>query len=108
MFSKVAVFVSALFIASAVATPIENSCNSGAVQCCQTLNAPGSAEGTRLLGLVDVVLQNFSGQVGFQCNPITVIGVGSGANCASQPVCCENVTTNQLIGVNCSPITVGF
>ncbi|KAF9036294.1 hypothetical protein BJ165DRAFT_1507790 [Panaeolus papilionaceus] len=82
MFSKVAVFITALFVASAVATPtpIENSCNTGPVQCCNSLNAPGSAGYAEGLGLIGVVVQNLSGQVGLQCNPVTAIGVGSGAN----------------------------
>ncbi|PPR04756.1 hypothetical protein CVT24_007111 [Panaeolus cyanescens] len=106
MFSKVAIFITALFAASALATPIESSCNTGPVQCCGALHAPTSAAGTQALGLVTVLVQNLSGQVGVDCNPITAIGLGSGANCASGPVCCEQNDFNQLVGVNCSPVTV--
>ena len=80
MFSKVALFVTAAFAVSALATPITGSCNSGPVQCCSTLYAPGSAEATHIVdGLVDVVIGAITAQVGVECSPITVIGHGSGA-----------------------------
>ncbi|KDR68629.1 hypothetical protein GALMADRAFT_256918 [Galerina marginata CBS 339.88] len=108
MFSKVALFVAAAFAASAVASPmIYDSCNSGPVMCCGSLNAPGTAGANYALGLIDVVVTGLTGQIGAQCNPITVIGAGTGANCASAPVCCEQNFFNQLVGVNCSPIVAG-
>ncbi|KIM37511.1 hypothetical protein M413DRAFT_30966 [Hebeloma cylindrosporum] len=103
MFSKVALFVAAAFAASAMA----GSCNSGPVQCCRSLHAAGSTGANTLLSLVGVVVQGITGQVGAQCNPITVIGAGAGANCASFPVCCEQNFFNQGVGINCSPVTVG-
>jgi hypothetical protein len=81
MFSKVALFVTAAFAVSALATPISGSCNSGPVQCCSTLYAPESAEATNVLaGLVGVVIDSITAQVGVECSPITVIGRGSGAS----------------------------
>ncbi|KIM37490.1 hypothetical protein M413DRAFT_77183 [Hebeloma cylindrosporum] len=109
MFSKVAVFVTAALAASALAAPsISGSCNSGPVQCCQTLHEARSAGADNILaGLVGLVVKSITAQVGVQCNPITVIGAGTGANCATSPVCCEENFFSELIGVNCSPVTVG-
>ena len=45
-----------------------------------------------LLGLLGVVLGGINIPIGIQCTPITVIGVGSGANCVQQPVCCAGNT----------------
>ncbi|KAF8966794.1 hydrophobin [Flammula alnicola] len=107
MFSKAALLITAAFAASAIATPaIYSSCNSGPVQCCGALHEPNTAAATDALGLVNVVLSSVSGQVGVECNPITGIGAGTGANCASSPVCCEQNFFNQGVGVNCSPVTV--
>ncbi|PPR08051.1 hypothetical protein CVT24_010850 [Panaeolus cyanescens] len=86
---------------------IEYSCNSGPVQCCNSLNDVSSFDATNIAALVGVAVSSLTGQVGVQCNPITVIGVGTGANCASAPVCCEENFQNQLIGINCTPVTVG-
>jgi hypothetical protein len=45
---------------------------------------------TQILALVGVNAQGFTGQAGLTCSPITVIGAGSGSQCSTQPVCCEN------------------
>ncbi|KAF9050161.1 fungal hydrophobin [Panaeolus papilionaceus] len=104
MFSKV---LAILTLGAAVVSATSYSCNVGSLQCCGQLHAPGSASATNLATLVGVALQDVSGQVGAQCNPITAIGAGNGANCAAAPVCCEKNVSNQLVGVNCTPATVG-
>ncbi|KAF8888400.1 fungal hydrophobin-domain-containing protein [Gymnopilus junonius] len=106
MFSKLALFIAAAFAASAVAGPITDSCNTGPVQCCDSLNAPNSSSVADVLGLLGVVVGSLTGQVGLQCTPITGIGAGVGANCASTPVCCDKTFDNQLVGINCTPITI--
>ena len=81
MFSKVALFVTAALAASAVASPISNSCNSGPVQCCGTFHDAGSTGANGILaGLVGAILSPITAQVGVGCTPITVIGAGTGAN----------------------------
>ena len=82
MFSKVALFVTAAFAASAMASPvIHGSCNSGPVQCCGSVHEAGSTGANNVLaGLIGAVLGPITAQVGANCNPITAIGVGSGAN----------------------------
>ncbi|PPR04691.1 hypothetical protein CVT24_011908 [Panaeolus cyanescens] len=105
MFAKLAtLFVLATAV---IATPIDNSCNSGPVQCCNSVHSPGSYSESAIAALVGVAVQQISGQIGLNCNAITGAGLGTGANCASGPVCCEKNFTNQLVGVNCTPITVG-
>ncbi|PPR00782.1 hypothetical protein CVT24_000747 [Panaeolus cyanescens] len=116
MFSKLAVVFTVAFGALSVAAGgtytdengIEYSCNSGPVQCCNSVQQVGSYDATAIAALIGVAAQDITGQLGVQCNPITGIGAGTGANCASSPVCCEKNFQNQLVGVNCSPITVGL
>jgi len=81
MFSKVALFVTAAFAASAMATPVYGSCNSGPVQCCGSLHTASSTGANDVLaGLVGAVVGAITAQVGANCNPITAVGLGSGAN----------------------------
>ena len=64
--------------------------------------------------------------LGLSCTPITVIGVGSGANCAQQTVCCQNTqfvsrpyaaevelspdvfAKNGLVNVGCTNVNLGL
>ncbi|PPR04604.1 hypothetical protein CVT24_011760, partial [Panaeolus cyanescens] len=77
------------------------------IQCCNSLNDVSNVDATNIAALIGVAVSDLTGQIGLQCNPVTVIGVGAGANCASAPVCCEKNFQNQLVGINCTPITVG-
>jgi len=43
-----------------------------------------------LLGLLGIA-GGLVGNLGLGCTPITVVGVGSGANCEQQAVCCTDV-----------------
>ncbi|KAF9043227.1 hypothetical protein BJ165DRAFT_1390861 [Panaeolus papilionaceus] len=112
MFSKVfavlalgAVAVSAL---SAVNVDgINYSWNTGSVQCCASYQAPANYDAASIASLVGINAQDVTGQLGVQCNPITGIGAGTGANRASSPTCCQENFQNQLLGTNCTPATVG-
>ncbi|KIJ41342.1 hypothetical protein M422DRAFT_143871, partial [Sphaerobolus stellatus SS14] len=84
-----------------------SQCNTGDAQCCNTVGAANTLPGaTVLLGLLGVVLSDVTAIVGLGCTPITAIGLGGGANCAQQPVCCTNNNFNGLINIGCSPISL--
>ncbi|KIJ41356.1 hypothetical protein M422DRAFT_141541, partial [Sphaerobolus stellatus SS14] len=84
-----------------------SQCNTGDAQCCNTVGAANSLPGAGVvLGLLDVVLQDLSVVVGLGCTPITIIGLGQGANCAQQPVCCTDNNFNGLINIGCTPISL--
>ncbi|KAJ3517683.1 hypothetical protein NLJ89_g359 [Agrocybe chaxingu] len=111
MFSKLALFTAAamaVFVAAAPAGGIENSCNTGPVQCCNSVYEKESKEANILAALVGVVVGPITGLVGAQCSPITAIGLGSGASCTSQPVCCSNNKFNGLVALGCSPININL
>ena len=89
MFAKVALFVAAALAASVAASPIDNSCNSGPVMCCGSLNAHDSKAATGILSEVSVAVSAVTAMVGAECNPITGIGAGTGANwCVFFLLCC--------------------
>ena len=55
-----------------------------------------SAAGSALLATLGINVQDVTGQIGFQCNPVTVIGGQLSSSCSQQPVCCQN---NNVVSV---------
>ncbi|KAF9039955.1 hydrophobin-319 [Panaeolus papilionaceus] len=84
-----------------------NACNTGPVQCCNTLQSQADSPLTGVLGLLGVVLGPVSSLIGTSCSPVNASGVG-GNSCSAQPVCCNNVAFNGLVNVGCSPINIHF
>lgn len=81
-------------------------CNTGPIQCCNTVATSGSQSGVdellTLLGLSVPV----GTQVGASCSPISAVGTGSGAQCSGQTVCCEQNEWNGLVNIGCMPINL--
>ncbi|KIJ38285.1 hypothetical protein M422DRAFT_259197 [Sphaerobolus stellatus SS14] len=100
--------VSNIFLVAATPTPNEpiSQCTTGDAQCCNSVTTTNDPSTAKLLGLLGVVVQDVDVLVGLGCTPVTVIGVGQGANCAQQPVCCENNSFKGLISVGCTPISL--
>ncbi len=63
-----------------------NQCNTGTLQCCDSVQTAGSATVSKLLGLLGVVVGDVNALVGVTCSPITVVGAGS----SSWYVCSSN------------------
>ncbi|THH13561.1 hypothetical protein EW146_g6672 [Bondarzewia mesenterica] len=82
-------------------------CNSGPVQCCNSLTQTSDPSIANILGGLNIPIQGIDIPVGLTCNPINVIGIG-GTNCASQPVCCENNSFSGVVALGCTPINVGL
>ncbi|KAF9484667.1 fungal hydrophobin, partial [Pholiota conissans] len=72
------------------------ACNTGTLNCCQSTQPTGGISG--LLGIL----------TGNNCSPITAIGVGSGANCQQQTVCCTGNNQSGLIVLGCTPISLAL
>ncbi|KAI6144925.1 hydrophobin 2 [Pisolithus tinctorius] len=115
MFPRLAVVIAASFAVLAAATPVEvrgdsgdSQCNGGTINCCNSVQDASSSSVTSLLGLLGLSAGSITGQVGLNCSPLTVIGVGSGASCTSQTVCCTGNSFNGLINVGCTPINVAL
>ncbi|TFK51420.1 hydrophobin [Heliocybe sulcata] len=106
-FAKVAVF--AAIATLAVASPVpgnSGSCNTGPVQCCNSVTSASDPATAGLLGLLGVVVQDVTASIGLQCSPITALGLGGGASCSQAPVCCENNAAGGLVNIGCVPITL--
>ncbi|KAH7915185.1 hydrophobin 2 [Hygrophoropsis aurantiaca] len=85
-----------------------SQCNTGPIQCCDSVESASSPSASALLGLLGIVLTDLDVLVGLTCTPISVVGLGSGATCSAEPVCCENNTFNGLISLGCSPVNLGL
>nr|AHZ18299.1 hydrophobin 3 [Tricholoma vaccinum] len=116
MFSTLAFFLTAFLALFATALPTPggapalSQCNTGPIQCCTSTHQSNSTAGAFLLGAVGIPIQNLVTSVGFDCSPITlgIVGgaMGSGAKCASQPVCCNQAYFSGLISNGCDPINI--
>jgi len=83
-----------------------SQCNTGDAQCCDTVESASSSGVGVILGLLGIVLDSLDVLVGLGCTPLSIVGIGSGVNCAQQPVCCTNNNFNGLINIGCSPISL--
>ncbi|KJA28161.1 hypothetical protein HYPSUDRAFT_197683 [Hypholoma sublateritium FD-334 SS-4] len=93
----------------AVAVPTSGSpssqCNTGSVQCCNSLQDSSEFAAAGLLALLGVVVQDVTAQVGLTCTPVTAVGLG-GNSCTQQAACCENNNFNGVIALGCNPINL--
>ncbi|KAL4081298.1 hypothetical protein V8B97DRAFT_1913384 [Scleroderma yunnanense] len=74
----------------------DGSCSSGTLQCCQSTTSATQESLNSLTGLLGIVAEIplVGPLLGLNCSPITVVGLGTGANCAQQTVCCQNTQFN--------------
>ncbi|KAI6165097.1 hydrophobin [Pisolithus thermaeus] len=110
MFPRVAIAITACFAALAVATPGDvggSQCDGGGIYCCDSVQDASSPSVASLLALLGIV-GSVTGQVGLNCDPITGLGVGSGASCTSQAACCTGDSFNGLVNIGCSPINLSL
>ncbi|KAF5344529.1 hypothetical protein D9758_016471 [Tetrapyrgos nigripes] len=94
----------------AAATPLEvrqGQCNTGSLQCCNSVQSASSSPVASLLGLLGIVVGDITALVGLNCSPISVIGV-AGNSCTAQPVCCQNNQFNGLVAIGCTPININL
>ncbi|KAM5545530.1 hypothetical protein V8D89_000568 [Ganoderma adspersum] len=100
------VAVATLFALPALAAPTGStgSCNTGDIQCCNSVQDSSSAAASGILGLLGINLQDVTGLIGLQCSPLNVLGLGGSSACSQQPVCCQNNNVGGLISIGCIPI----
>ncbi|KAI0761490.1 fungal hydrophobin-domain-containing protein [Trametes elegans] len=98
----------------AAATPLDargggeggGSCATGPIQCCDSTETAGSAAGSKLLGLLGIVVQDVNVLLGVDCTPITVIGVGGSGSCGAEAVCCQDNSHGGLVSIGCVPVSL--
>ncbi|KAF8418141.1 hydrophobin [Boletus edulis BED1] len=99
-------------VATAVPTALEartgsNTCNSGSVNCCQSVQSSSSSVIIELFGFLGLPMPAGNTQIGLTCSPVTLGGTSTGSICTQQTVCC---TGNTFYGVStaCSPININL
>ncbi|KAF9031793.1 fungal hydrophobin [Hymenopellis radicata] len=105
---KLSVLTTVVLATFAAATPLEartGDCNTGPIQCCNSVQSASDPATAALLGLLGIVLGPITGQVGITCSPISVIGVG-GSSCSAHPVCCTDNSNGGLVSLGCVPISL--
>jgi hypothetical protein len=53
-----------------------SQCNTGPIQCCDSVQQASSPTASQLLGLLGVVVSDLNVLVGITCTPVSVIGAG--------------------------------
>ena len=77
MFSKLFAATAILAVATSA---FAQTCSSGPIQCCESVEKASDPAAAAVLGSIGVVLQDVDALVGLTCSPITAVGVGSGDN----------------------------
>nr|CAA12391.1 POH1 hydrophobin [Pleurotus ostreatus]CAA74986.1 hydrophobin [Pleurotus ostreatus] len=110
MFSiRISTVVLAASALLAVAIPMTNTetpqCNTGPIQCCNSVQSATSSAAAGPLAALGVLsgIASLLGEVGLDCSPLQVIGVGANS-CSSQAACCTGNTFNGAVVLGCSPI----
>ncbi|KAI0659431.1 fungal hydrophobin [Cubamyces menziesii] len=98
---------SRLAIATMLAAPllaVAQSCSTGPIQCCNSVQSVDSITDPIIVGILDAV-GDVTGLVGLGCSPINVIGIGQGL-CSANAVCCQNNNVGGLISIGCVPVVL--
>ncbi|KAL5480795.1 hypothetical protein ACEPAI_9735 [Sanghuangporus weigelae] len=91
---------------TATATQPASQCNTGPIQCCNSVQPATSPECMALLGLLGIALQDINNlMMGLTCRPLSGMGSG-GSGCEANPVCCENNNFNGMISIGCVPVNI--
>ncbi|KIJ48488.1 hypothetical protein M422DRAFT_247838 [Sphaerobolus stellatus SS14] len=96
---------STILAAATLASANSSQCDTGAAQCCNTVEKASDPSAASILKSIGVVVQHVDALVDLGCTTITVIGAG-GTNCAQQPVCCTDDKFEGLINIGCTPISL--
>ncbi|KAF8523238.1 hydrophobin [Gautieria morchelliformis] len=101
MFFKAVVVSTFAILATAAPNTAPSQCNTGAVQCCNSVGAANSLPGAAaIIALLGIVLQDPSVVVGLSCANIV------GTSCTQQPVCCTDNNFNGVINIGCTPVSL--
>ncbi|KAF8200222.1 hydrophobin-251 [Pholiota molesta] len=104
-FAFVTLALACLAVASPSSETKSPTCNSGPVQCCNSVQSVQSANVVQALGPLGVATQGLTGLAGLKCSPITAVDLGSKA-CTQQTVCCTNNSFNGVVALGCTPINI--
>ncbi|TEB19294.1 fungal hydrophobin [Coprinellus micaceus] len=86
--------------------PPVSQCNTGPVQCCNSVQSASAPALVSLLALLGIAVAD-QVRVGVTCSPISVIGLPGNA-CSAQPVCCTNNSFNGIVALGCVAVNINL
>ncbi|KAK0218776.1 hydrophobin [Armillaria fumosa] len=108
VFAATVVMIATLTTSATAAPGPSTSCNTGPVQCCNSVESSSAPGVGALLGLLGLVLGGTT-QVGMTCSPLSIVGLlPGGATCNQQTVCCENNNFNGVVALGCTPVNINL
>ncbi|KJA19437.1 hypothetical protein HYPSUDRAFT_95468, partial [Hypholoma sublateritium FD-334 SS-4] len=93
--------------AAAGSASSSSQCDTGSLQCCNSVQQGNAPAAAALLGVLGIVLQDVTAQVGLTCSPVTAVGV-AGNSCTQQAVCCTNNSFNGVVALGCTPVNANL
>ncbi|KAF9493678.1 fungal hydrophobin [Pleurotus eryngii] len=109
MYSQSMVLLAAAFASFVAASPMAlhgaNSCSTGPVHCCNSVEHHTQPHVNTLLrgsGLLGLDIETLVGNIGLDCSPIGL----SSTDCTAQTVCCDDVTFDGSVAVGCTPVNL--
>ncbi|KAI0628272.1 fungal hydrophobin [Trametes polyzona] len=90
-------------LAVASPTPRAQSCSTGKLHCCNSVQSSNSLSLAPVLAAIGVVLQDLNIPIGIGCDPISIIPIGGANACSANTVCCENSALGGLLSIGCLP-----
>jgi hypothetical protein len=89
-------------------TRAESDCETGSLQCCNSVHKASDPEITNMLGpLSGILYPDPNTNVGVACTPLSVIGLNSNS-CTAQPACCGNLVISGLLTSPCTPFQISL
>ncbi|TFK61446.1 fungal hydrophobin [Pluteus cervinus] len=76
------------------------ACSTGPVQCCNLVGTIANSLIGTIVGLLGIVV-GADVQIGVTCQSFSIT-----PSCITQPVCCQNIVSNGLVAIGCSPINL--
>ncbi|KJA19372.1 hypothetical protein HYPSUDRAFT_143836 [Hypholoma sublateritium FD-334 SS-4] len=106
-FTTLSTLTTLALAAFASADGASSQCNTGSIQCCNSVHDAQSASLAGLFSVLSIAVESVTGQVGVTCSPITAVGAGGNA-CTQQAVCCSNNSFNGVVALGCTPININL
>ncbi|KAF8128626.1 hypothetical protein EV363DRAFT_1297622 [Boletus edulis] len=92
LFSVIALVGVATAVPTALEARTSSTCNSGSVNCCQSVQSSSSSVIIELFGFLGLPMPAGNTQIGLTCSPVTLGGTSTGSICTQQTVCCTGNT----------------
>ncbi|KAG2120085.1 hypothetical protein BD769DRAFT_1481060 [Suillus cothurnatus] len=78
----------------------DSQCDTGTIMCCDTKST--SSEAVEYFAQGGIVKRRAKNE----CSGGSVVGTSQDCSANQEPLCCEEVNTNGLVNLSCSPINV--